>query len=104
MNHNVPMTYHAGIQGVDGWPVGGFGYHYADHNGERLKDAEMYCYIRMNDAMCVLPVSRLKQTKEVWKLDGDLERPTLKPSVLHRTAPDRLPWHGFVTNGELVTR
>ena len=97
----LPMTYHAGIQGHEDWPVGHFGYSETDPEGRR--DADLYCFIRMNESMCVLPLVRGAKTDEAWGWDGNLEKPTLKPSVLHQLSPSMLPWHGFVIRGELVT-
>ena len=99
----LPMTYHAGIQGHEDWPVGHFGYSETDHDGTRLAEAELYCFIRMNESMCVLPIVRGKKTENAWGWDGDLEKPTLRPSVLHQPSASLLPWHGHVIQGELVT-
>lgn len=99
----LPMTYHTGIQGHEDWPVGHFGYSETDPEGGRAEDVDMYCFIRMNESMCVLPIRKGRKNERVWGWDGDLEKPTLKPSVLHQPSVSMLPWHGFVIQGELVT-
>ncbi len=98
-----PMTYHQGIQGHEDWPVGHFGYSDTDHEGRHIAEVDQYCFIRMNDSMCILPVVRGAKTDHAWGWDGNIEKPTLKPSVLHQPSPTTLPWHGFVVHGELVT-
>lgn len=35
-----------------------------------------------------------------WLHDGNFEKPTCKPSILHD--PGKCGWHGYLTNGELV--
>jgi hypothetical protein len=37
-----------------------------------------------------------------WHWDGNLERPTLNPSILRTAGCDR-GWHGFLTTGVFVT-
>ena len=58
MTTKLPMTYHAGIQGHADWPVGHFGYSEIDHEGR----PGLYCFIRMNESMCVLPIRKGKKT------------------------------------------
>lgn len=35
-----------------------------------------------------------------WKWDGDRQRPTLSPSILHNKKHGGCGWHGFLTAGE----
>lgn len=36
-----------------------------------------------------------------WQYDGNIDRPTLQPSI--QCLCEGCRWHGFITNGELVT-
>jgi len=40
----------------------------------------------------------------VWQWDGNKESPTITPSILVEIVPNWNPgWHGFLTNGKLIT-
>ncbi len=99
MTTKLRMKYYVANQDHENWPVGGFSFSETDHEGR----PGFYCFIRMNDSMCILPVVRGAKTDHAWGWDGNIEKPTLKPSVLHQPSPTTLPWHGFVIQGELVT-
>jgi hypothetical protein len=103
MTTKLKMTFHPGIQGCEDWPVGGFCYSDTDHEGRHAGGVDQYVVIRMNEAMCILPIVRGQKTDDAWGWNGSVEKPTLKPSVLHQPSPATLPWHGFVIDGELVT-
>ena len=60
--------------------------------------------------MVILPIS--EDPKEAgdphspspWQWDGNKEAPTLSPSILVHEAPGwRKGWHGYLTDGKLVT-
>ena len=36
-----------------------------------------------------------------WTWNGDLQRPTVQPSILH-SSPGGCGWHGYLTAGEFV--
>jgi len=93
------MVYHANLENHWDWPVGHFGYSAPDDTGL------LYCYLRLpykpdDPSMCILPIVKDRKIDKAWQWDGNIEKPTFQPSILHHTTP---PWHGFVTNGELVT-
>ena len=77
-----------------------------------IKD-DTYIVIRFGDTMddiCVLPItladkrSEHVQGKGAWEWNGNRESPTLTPSILvhvSRDQPDK--WHGYLTDGKLIT-
>lgn len=44
-----------------------------------------------------LPIDKSVKRPQAWKWDGNIERPTLTPSINHINH-----WHGYLTNGEFV--
>lgn len=53
--------------------------------------------------LCILPI---KQTsyKTFWNWNGSKEAPTLTPSILVHPAPGwQDGWHGYLTDGKLIT-
>ena len=51
----------------------------------------------------VIPISE-NPTKNQWKWNGSKELPTLTPSILVKEVPDwNEGWHGFLTDGKLIT-
>lgn len=80
-----------------------------DINGQKgdgyfIKD-DTYIVIRFGDTMddiCVLPIDKNKKVFREW--NGSKDAPTLTPSILvhgARDEPDR--WHGYLTDGKLIT-
>lgn len=54
---------------------------------------------------CSIPIGINKPAEEPsWKWDGNIERPTLTPSVFQapRSPESRHHWHGFITAGVMV--
>ena len=53
----------------------------------------------------IIPVSEnVMQGKPHWQWDGNLEAPTLSPSILVHENPGWSPgWHGWLRAGKLVT-
>lgn len=82
-----------------------------DENGKKgdwcFLNNDTYIAIQLGDVKftesCVLPIS--KDHPISWNWNGDKESPTLTPSILHwgngRDKP--ATWHGYLTNGKLVT-
>jgi hypothetical protein len=73
-----------------------------DYIGIRLGEGERDC--------CILPIDRdepfIDQNgKHGWKWNGSKEAPTLTPSILHWGNGRKEPatWHGYLTDGKLVT-
>ncbi len=73
-----------------------------------------YCFVYHNNKPCgidyccpcggcgnsYLPFSGTElSTEPSWQFDGDMESPTLQPSIL-RTTPCK--WHGYLTKGNFV--
>lgn len=58
---------------------------------------------RWDGSPCIIPV-RPTQDSPSWGWDGNLERPTLTPSVFHDPNSPQSPhhWHGWITNGQMV--
>ena len=71
------------------------------HIGIRLGEGE-------ND-FCVLPVQNKENPRDImgifWDWNGSKEAPTLTPSILHwaNGRDDPATWHGYLTDGKLVT-
>lgn len=71
------------------------------HIGIKLSDKE-------NDS-CILPIQNLLAPRYIegvsWNWDGNMEAPTLTPSILHWGAGRDNPptWHGYLKNGKLET-
>lgn len=71
------------------------------HIGIRLGDGEMDC--------CILPIRNPNKPREIigacWDWNGNTEMPTLTPSILHWGKGKDQPatWHGYLTDGKLVT-
>lgn len=53
-----------------------------------------------NDKRCV-PVRPWADGSPSWEWDGNIECPTLTPSILHRDCACK--WHGFLTAGVFVS-
>jgi hypothetical protein len=62
-----------------------------------------YIVLRFGDTMedtVILPL----QGEGAWNWNGDKESPTLTPSILvHGSQGQQDKWHGFLTNGKLVS-
>lgn len=51
-----------------------------------------------------IPVRMEGAAGTAWVWNGDVDRPTLTPSIQHvANRADKCSWHGFLTNGEWVT-
>jgi hypothetical protein len=75
-------------------------------------NGEQYIGIRMGEGdreCCILPISRVPANeptdKPYWRWNGDKEKPSLQPSILHWGNGRNQPatWHGYLTDGKLVT-
>lgn len=93
-----------------------------DTNGKKgdwcfLND-HSYIAIQLGDEKftesCVLPILSNKTGKTFkdretgrpyWNWNGNIENPTLTPSILHWGNGRKTPatWHGYLTDGKLVT-
>ena len=94
MSASCPMVYHADIEGHFDWEPGHFGFGPEQIEGRRL------CYMVLpNGSLCILPVIAHRKENQAWEWDGNIERPTFRPSILHHSTPE---WHGFVTDGQMV--
>lgn len=50
---------------------------------------------------CDFPVHIPLTGPGAWNWDGNEEKPTIKPSILHKGHNDgKCNWHGYMTNGE----
>jgi hypothetical protein len=71
------------------------------HIGIRLGEGETDC--------CILPIRNLNKPRDIigtcWDWNGSREAPSLTPSILHWGNGRNQPatWHGYLTNGKLVT-
>jgi len=88
-----------------------------DANGKKgdwcFVNDDIYIAIQLGDEKfnesCVLPISKEPAdqplNKIAWRWNGSKEAPTLTPSILHwgngRDKP--ATWHGYLTDGKLVT-
>lgn len=73
------------------------------------EEAGVACYIAIllpkgeGKDLCILPLITGERSghegRPVWWWNGDQEKPTLEPSILHYSDP---PWHGFLRDGQLV--
>lgn len=102
------MVYHPEAdahESVLDWPVGHFHWSVSS-TGQRY--IWMILPRQDNDAgaPCCIPIRPVSEgeTRASWAWDGNLERPTLTPSVLHAPSKPESPyhWHGFVTAGRMV--
>jgi hypothetical protein len=80
------------------WPIGHFAISGPTADGTR--------YIHMilptdreRGAYCAIPIKTGPKETGAWAWDGNMEKPTLTPSVFHHSTPD---WHGFITAGVMV--
>ena len=83
-----------------------------DTNGQRGD----WCFLNNNEliavrfgervftGMCILPISQNAMPgKPHWQWDGNLEAPTLSPSILVEAVPNwNEGWHGFLREGKLI--
>jgi hypothetical protein len=54
--------------------------------------------------MVILPIApELMAGKPHWKCNGNYEAPTLSPSILVHKTVCNPEWHGFLTDGKLIT-
>jgi hypothetical protein len=55
--------------------------------------------------LLILPIAaEVMPGKPHWQWDGDMEFPTLSPSILVNAYPGwNEGWHGFLRNGKLIT-
>jgi hypothetical protein len=66
--------------------------------GIRMGEGEMDC--------CILPIKPKSDPNfAYWNWNGSKELPTLTPSILHWGKGRKEPatWHGYLTDGKLVT-
>jgi hypothetical protein len=70
-------------------------------HGATVNDAELTLYLHWPGELRWSPI-RLRRGAQggerVWGWDGNLDRPTLTPSVHHPNV-----WHGHITGGRLVS-
>jgi hypothetical protein len=75
-------------------------------------NGEQYIGIRMGEGerdCCILPISQVPASeptdKPYWRWNGSRETPSLTPSILHWGNGRKEPatWHGYLTDGKLVT-
>lgn len=54
--------------------------------------------------MCILPIATHEmEGKPHWQWNGNREKPTLTPSIMVHASFYQPEWHGFLTDGELIT-
>jgi len=67
---------------------------------------DTYIIVKYGDKwsdVCVLPI-QVKESNSNWNWNGNKELPTLTPSILVKPYPDWTDgWHGFLTDGKLIT-
>ena len=83
-----------------------------DTNGKKgdwcFLNNDTYIAIQLGDVKftesCVLPIS-MEEKPPSWKWNGNKVSPTLTPSILHWGSGRDRPasWHGYLTDGKLVT-
>ena len=91
---NIPAVLVENILGDDRQPAGAIQF-----------DGDFYGLIYVCPCGCgelrSVPICRGATTRaNHWWWDGDTERPTLEPSILHL---DKCRWHGWLRNGEWVS-
>lgn len=69
---------------------------------------DTYIFIQYGDdnfkEVCIIPIAINPTEKRQWKWNGNRELPTLTPSILVHPVKDwTIGWHGFLTDGKLVT-
>jgi Family of unknown function (DUF6527) len=101
---SCPMVYHATKgESFFEYPVGHFYWSVDETDGERLLWMKLP---RQDDdpqgSACIIPVRPTADTP-AWGWDGNIEKPTLTPSVFHDPQNPESPhhWHGFIQNGEM---
>ena len=71
------------------------------HIGIRLGEGEVDC--------CILPIQNSSKPREIigthWDWNGNKDTPTITPSILHwGDGKDKIAtWHGYLTDGKLIT-
>lgn len=85
------------------WPVGHFYFFEPDERG--VRDLFMVLPSAADrGAVCRISVKEGPQCQAAWGWNGDLDRPTVTPSIFHD--PDHptssKAWHGFLTDGKFV--
>jgi Family of unknown function (DUF6527) len=102
---SCPMVYHAtkGESFFDYAP-GHFYWAVSDVDGERRIWMMLPRQDNDEGSPCCIPVQpAINANGASWGWDGNLEKPTLTPSVFHDPHNPASPhhWHGWVTQGEM---
>jgi len=101
---SCPMVYHASKgESFFEYPVG----HFYWQVSEDLTEIWLWMKLPRQDndegSPCILPVRPTSDTPS-WGWDGNIERPTLNPSVFHDPRNPASPhhWHGWIRSGQMV--
>lgn len=100
---SCPMVYHATKESAfHEWPPGHFYWSIDPEDGERLIWMMLPRQDNDEGSPCILTVRPTPDTPS-WGWDGNIEKPTLTPSVFHDPRNPESPhhWHGFITAGEM---
>lgn len=57
-----------------------------------------------DNSICVIPIEPTGTDKQNWEWDGNLNKPTLKPSIVHWTVingKQHEAWHGEIKEGRM---
>jgi hypothetical protein len=100
------MVYHASKDSSSffDWPMGHFYWAVSTDGTQRY----LWMKLPAQDddplgAACSIPIRPAPADMPSWAWDGNLEKPTLTPSVFHdpKNPQSNYHWHGFITNGEM---
>lgn len=88
------------------WCVGHFWWQVSDDGAERHLWMKLPAQDgRWGGSACIIPINPAKNAGgHGWNWDGNVERPTLTPSVFHdpNQPQSHHHWHGFITAGHMV--
>jgi hypothetical protein len=80
---------------------GTFTYSVEDKNGIPYKTIWMKL---PDNALCVIPIEPTGSDKDHWTWNGNFEKPTLTPTLVHWTVEDGVKceaWRGNIENGRM---
>jgi hypothetical protein len=99
------MVYHSSKgESFDSYPVGHFYWQVSDD----LTEIHLWMKLPRQDndegSACIIPIRPAPEDMPSWGWDGNIERPTLTPSVFQDPRNPQSPhhWHGWIRAGQMV--
>jgi Family of unknown function (DUF6527) len=88
---------------VFGWPPGHFTFSSPDADGTRYLHMVLPSS-RERGSVCAIPVKQGPKTNGAWAWDGNVEKPTITPSIFHdyHSPSSDHAWHGWLKAGQFV--